>query len=166
MKMLSRNLALGTLSLAILSACATTVPTTPNASVNVNQTAAVDLVAPPQVGEKLTLKQIMANPDWMGILAKRAYWADDGGSIFFARQAHASPVTDYYEQALSGDAKKLSLSQLHLVDQSGGVYNQERTKKAYLYQGNVFVKDSDDGASHSSHSSKQTYRWYSLFNQW
>ncbi|RYV00688.1 S9 family peptidase [Shewanella sp. OPT22] len=141
MKLLSRNLALGTLSLAILSACATTTPKAPETSVIANQTAQIDLVAPPKVGQKLTLKQIMANPDWMGILAKRAYWADDGHSIFFSRQAHSAPTSDFYEQALTGPAKKLSLSQLNLADQRGGVFNAEKTKKAYIYQGNVFVKD-------------------------
>ncbi len=140
-KMLSRNIALGTLSLAILSACATTTPTIPQAGVTISQTAKVDLVAPPKAGERLTLKQIMANPDWMGVLAKKAYWADDSGSVFFARQAHASPVADYYEQSLNGKAEKLSLSQLHLADRNGGVYNQDKTKKAYLYHGNIFVKD-------------------------
>lgn len=145
MKLLSRNLVLGTLSLAILSACATTAPKIPETNTAANQTTKVDLVALPKVGNKLTLKQIMANPDWMGILAKRAYWADDGRSVFFSRQAHASPVADFYEQALKGEAKKLNLSQLHLADQRGGVFNQEKTKKAYLYQGNVFVKDLTSG---------------------
>ncbi|MBE8167189.1 MAG: S9 family peptidase [Shewanella sp.] len=139
MKLLSRNLALGTLSLAILSACASTAPS--SKPVIEPQTQVKPLVAPPKIGQQLTLQQIMANPDWMGILAKQAYWGDDSESIYFVRQAHGSPIKQYYEQGLSGKAKQIELSELHLADQNRGVFNQEHTKKAYVYQGNVFVKD-------------------------
>ncbi|RLV61304.1 S9 family peptidase [Parashewanella curva] len=143
MNLLTRNLALGTLSVAILSACAS-APITPKPQLQTTSSA-VELTAPPKVGQQLTMKQIMANPDWMGILAKQAYWSDDSSSVYFVRQAYGSPLKDYYQQAVNGTAKKLNIADYHLADQRDGVFNIENTKKAYLYQGNIFVKNLETG---------------------
>ncbi|MGB0893712.1 MAG: prolyl oligopeptidase family serine peptidase [Parashewanella sp.] len=151
MKLLNRNLALGALSLAILSACATTSqvsPTRASSANNQSEKNIAPLAAPAIADSKLTLKKIMANPDWMGILAKQAYWADNSESIYFVRQAHDSPVKDYYQQGITGHATKLKLSELHLADQQHGVMNPQKTSKAYIYQGNVFVKHLASGEIH------------------
>lgn len=141
---LLKTAALSAVTIAILSGC-TATPTS-NTPATVAASAAVTLVAPPKAEQPLTMKQIMANPDWMGIFAKGEYWSDDGQSIYFARQAHSSPLLDYYQQPITGSATKLDLNQLHLADQKHGVFNSDKSKKAYVYQGNVFVKAMDTGA--------------------
>ncbi len=138
MKPMYRNFSLSMIALALLSGCATTTSIKP--SIETKPTH-MTLAAPPQAEQPLTLKQIMADPDWMGVLAQRAYWADDGQSIYYYRQASASPIKQFYQQQLaSGEAQQLSLQQLHLADQRHGVLNQQRNLKAYIYQGNLFVK--------------------------
>ncbi|MFT6124347.1 MAG: hypothetical protein ACJAV0_000482, partial [Shewanella sp.] len=143
-----RNFAVSALSLAMISGCAATakpddtmVITTPSAT-----TLTVPFAQPPKAQQPLTLNQIMANPDWMGIFAQGAYWSDDSQSVYFSRQAHQSPVRDFYQQAIGqSEANKLALNQLHLADQRNGVFDQAKTQKAYIYQGNVFVKDLSNG---------------------
>ncbi|MBE7214022.1 prolyl oligopeptidase family serine peptidase [Shewanella benthica] len=145
---LLRNSALSVLTIAILSGCAVS-----DSHSNIQSLAQVNqalvspaLATPPKVDELLTLNQIMADPDWMGLLAKGAYWSDDSQSVYFARQAHASPIRDYYNQGVDQDiASPLSLNQLHLADQQHGVINSEITRKAYIYQGNLFVKELASG---------------------
>ncbi|QBF82383.1 S9 family peptidase [Shewanella maritima] len=146
---IARKFAISALSLAVLVGCnatgqqqtkVVTQKTTPQSQVN--------LVAPPEAQQPLTLKQIMANPDWMGVLAKGAYWSDDGESIYFARQAHQAPIADFYQLGLNSGAKaeKIAINQLHLADQKRGVLSPDASKKAYLYKGNLFVKDLKHGS--------------------
>ena len=150
MTLLKPKLALSALALAILSGCAT-VPTststgTSTTSAAPSSSAQVPLAMPPKVTEQLTLNQIMADPDWMGIFAKGAYWADNSQAIYFARQPSAAPIASYYRQGINdANAVELGLEQLHTADQKLGVLNQDKTKKVYIYQGNVFVKSLSNG---------------------
>ncbi|MFT5235053.1 MAG: dipeptidyl aminopeptidase/acylaminoacyl peptidase [Shewanella sp.] len=146
MTSLIRHSGLSVLAIAILSGC-TATSSEQTVSEQVTQSQRQFLLAtPPNVNEALSLKQIMANPDWMGIFAKEAYWGDDSQSIFFVRQAHGNPVKNYYEQALNDDkATQLSLNELHKASQKYGVLDNNKTKKAYIYQGNVFVKQLSSG---------------------
>ncbi|MCG9697516.1 prolyl oligopeptidase family serine peptidase [Shewanella sp. Isolate11] len=138
-----RGVGLSLLTITILGGCAVTPQ--PQAEQS-NQAVSVPLATPPSVDQALTLNQIMANPDWMGIFAKGEYWSDDSQSIYFTRQADRSPVRDYYQQSLdASSASQLSLEQLHLADQQRGVFDSKHTRKAYIYQGNLFVKDLASG---------------------
>ncbi|OEG74957.1 peptidase S9 [Shewanella colwelliana] len=133
-----RGFGLSLLTLTILGGCATTPSNDTAQAVAPIQVA---LATPPQVDQALTLNQIMANPDWMGILAKGEYWSDDSQSIYFARQAHGAPTRDFYQQAITAQsAEQLALNQLHSADQQYGVLDGSKSRKAYIYQGNVFVK--------------------------
>ncbi|WP_434928264.1 prolyl oligopeptidase family serine peptidase [Shewanella sp. HL-SH2] len=142
-----RRFAFSALTLALVSGCSTTAqaPAQIN-TLNNNVSVQVALEQPPKAEQPLTLNQIMANPDWMGIFAQDAYWSDDSQSVYYKRQAHQAPVADYYLQGVAQKtASKLNLDQLHLADQKNAVLNLAGTKKAYLYQGNLFVKDLTDG---------------------
>ncbi|QIR13625.1 S9 family peptidase [Shewanella aestuarii] len=144
---LLRRFALSALTIAFMSGCSATTETPKQIEsvTNVNSVQ-VPLAQPPRVAQPLTLNQIMANPDWMGVFAQNGYWADDGQSIYFSRQAHQAPVRDYYQQDIKQTtAQKLSLEQLHLADQKHAVTNLDKTKKAYIYQGNLFIKHLPDG---------------------
>jgi len=139
---LMRNSGLSFIAIAVLGGCASAESHSTAQKQASHTMTQVQLATPPKVGSKLTLNQIMANPDWMGILAKEAYWSDDSQSVYFVRQAHGAPIKDYYRQALSaGEATRLNLEQLHQVDQESGVFNKIRDRKAYIYQGNLFVKE-------------------------
>ncbi|MCL1142255.1 S9 family peptidase [Shewanella gaetbuli] len=138
-----RRFAFSAITLALLSGCSSTDHAVqPTETVTNESSVQVTLAQPPKAEQPLTLNQIMANPDWMGIFAQGAYWSDDSQAIYFSRQAHQAPTRDYYKQGIQQNtAEKLSLDQLHLADQKNAVLNLDKSKKAYIYQGNLFVKD-------------------------
>ncbi|QYK01934.1 S9 family peptidase [Shewanella psychrotolerans] len=139
MKGAFRGFGLSLLTLTILGGCAATPQDESSQAIN---SVPVSLVTPPTVEQQLTLNQIMANPDWMGVFAKGEYWSDDSQSVYFARQPHSSAILDYYQQSIDAkNATQLTIEQLHLADQQRGVYDTSRSQKAYIYQGNLFVKD-------------------------
>ncbi|WP_299797511.1 prolyl oligopeptidase family serine peptidase [uncultured Shewanella sp.] len=139
---LMRNSGLSFIAIAILAGCASSENTSTDQQPLNRGEVQTELTAPPKVGENLTLNQIMANPDWMGILAKGAYWSDDSQAVYFYRQPHGSPIKDYYHQSVSGgEPSQLNLRELHQASQESGVYDKHRERKAYIYQGNLFVKE-------------------------
>ena len=109
MRSVMRNLGLSALAVAVLAGCAATSTETA-APASSPQAFQVPLAQPPQVSQALTLNQIMANPDWMGVFAKEAYWSDDSQSVLFARQASASPLRSYYQQGINDN---LNIHQSH-----------------------------------------------------
>lgn len=138
-----RQLGLSAIAVAVLSGCAATSAEQTSASTSNNAVvSAPQLVAPPSVNQPLTLNQIMADPDWMGLAPFGAYWSDDGQSVLFARKKSASPIVDYYRLGVTGgEAQQLSLAQLHSASQQEGVLSADKQRKAYIYQNNLFVKD-------------------------
>lgn len=145
MKSVIRSLGFSALTVAVLAGCAATSTET-SIPTSLPQVFQVPLAQPPQVSEALTLNQIMANPDWMGIFAKEAYWSDDSQSVFFARQASGAPLRSYYQQGIDdSSALELAIDKLHTADQQFGVIDPTQSYKAYLYQGNIFVKQLSTG---------------------
>lgn len=118
--------------------CTTTVPnfsaSTTNKSVEV-----IKASQPLLTGNPLTLKQIMADPSWMGTAPSRATWHDNDSISYYLKQ-DGSPLSDFYIQPLSGEAKDVGLKHTHLAMQSSGVLNSDKSIKAFLYQGNIFLK--------------------------
>ncbi|QSX36634.1 S9 family peptidase [Shewanella sedimentimangrovi] len=144
---LKKHFAVSALALAVLSGCAATADAPKVASEKpLTANFLPPLATPPKADQALTLNQIMANPDWMGIFAKGAYWSDDGRSVYFERQASNAPLKSYYQQALIGEARELALDELHQASQKDGVLDNGKQSKAYIYQGNLFVKNLNDGS--------------------
>ncbi len=82
----------------------------------------------------------------MGLAPKGAYWSDDSHAVLFARQQSASVLRSYYRQGVTDkQAQELALSELHTVSQRDGVLSPDKRRKAYIYQGNLFVKALDSG---------------------
>ncbi|QSX34344.1 prolyl oligopeptidase family serine peptidase [Shewanella avicenniae] len=140
-----RQLGLSAIALAVLSGCAaTSAEQTLTAAVTV--VAAPTLATPPVADQPLTLNQIMADPDWMGLTAEGAYWSDNGESVLFSRGKSASRLRDYYRLNIaSGETEALPLAELHKASQRLGVYSADKKRKAYVYQNNLFVKDIASG---------------------
>jgi len=95
---------------------------------------------------KITLEQIMSDPDWMGRSPQRWYWGDNSENIFYQQKREGSPVSDLYRQALTAkDAAKVKLAQLHTVSDDGAQLNRAGSHEAYSFKGNVFVKNINTG---------------------
>ncbi|MDP2560827.1 prolyl oligopeptidase family serine peptidase [Psychrobium sp. 1_MG-2023] len=123
-----------------LGGCSVTTPTT---QVPTSVTPSVEILnasQPVLAGEALTMKQIMADPAWMGTAPSRPMWQDDSASIFYQIKPVSAALSDAYFLPLNGNAIKLPLSEHHQLAQSRGVVSQDGSQKAFIYKGNLFVK--------------------------
>ncbi|HEY4574254.1 MAG TPA: DPP IV N-terminal domain-containing protein, partial [Thermoanaerobaculia bacterium] len=97
---------------------------------------------------ELTLEQAMADQDWIGNLPENPYWSDDGRSIYYEREREGigRQRKDLYRVDLaSGKVTLIEPAQRARAD-APGERNLERTRKVYLVDGDVFVKDLKTGA--------------------
>jgi dipeptidyl aminopeptidase/acylaminoacyl peptidase len=137
-----KNLLIASLALG-MTACTTTAVKVSSPMVN-KPIEIIKASQPLLTGNALTMKQIMADPTWMGTAPSRANWQDNNSIFYYLKQA-GSPLSDVYMQSLNGEAKKLPLSDAHLASQSSGVVSQDDSMKAFTYKGNIFVKNLSSG---------------------
>jgi dipeptidyl aminopeptidase/acylaminoacyl peptidase len=96
----------------------------------------------------LTLEQIMADPDWIGNPPENAYWADDGRSVYYERERDgtgSNPRDLYRLDFATGRTVKVEPAERGKAD-APGVRSLDRKRKAYVREGDVFVKDLGTGA--------------------
>jgi len=129
-----------------LAACVSTIPqSTQVQSIN---THLAKVSASPAVSENssdvITLEQIMADPDWMGRSPKAWYWGTDNRTAFYQQKREGNPLRDLYQINVAGIhqgvSEKVKLAQMHVVADRNAVDNQDKTKEAYIFENNVFVK--------------------------
>lgn len=91
----------------------------------------------------LSLKQIMADPDWMGRQPTAPYWADDSSAIYYQQKRLGSPLKDLWFKDLTDDSNgvKVDLSAIHQAAYKRRVLDQNKKMAAWVFEGNVFVKD-------------------------
>src|SRR4051794_23446751 len=97
----------------------------------------------------LTLEQIMADPDWIGNAPEDPYWSDDGRSVYYEREREGvgKQRKDLYRIDLAtGKTTLIEPAQRARAD-APGERNRERTRKVYLVNGDVFLKDLKTGAA-------------------
>jgi dipeptidyl aminopeptidase/acylaminoacyl peptidase len=95
----------------------------------------------------VTLEQIMADQDWIGNPPEDPYWSDDGRAIYYEREREGigKQRKDLYRVDLaSGKTTLVEPAQRARAD-APGERNRERTRKVYLVDGDVFVKDLKTG---------------------
>ena len=96
--------------------------------------------------KEITLNQIMADPDWMGRRATNWYWGDSSSEVYFTQKREGSKLTDLYVQKVGGvDAEKVEIGNLHIKYDRGAVSNNAGTHEAYVFEGNVFLKELETG---------------------
>lgn len=114
------------------------------------QTVAQVVNTPPTLTNgdiKITLEQIMADPDWMGRSPENWYWGDDSQTIFYQQKRVGNSLRDLYSQSLIGDntkdsvVTKVDLKDLHQVSDRNAQVNSAHTQEVYVFEGNVFVKN-------------------------
>ena len=97
--------------------------------------------------QTLTLKQIMADPDWMGPPVEGEYWGIDGRSVYFKLKRKGSSIRDLYRvDAVGGTPAKLSDAELAGAD-GPPVFDRARNRAAFLRHGDVFVREVASGAT-------------------
>ncbi len=95
----------------------------------------------------ITLKQIMADPDWIGPSVEDAYWSVDSGSIYFKLKRNGSPLRDLYRVDTNGGTPvKLDDAQLAQAD-GPAVFDRAHDRAAFLRHGDVYVREISSGAT-------------------
>src|SRR5690554_5811376 len=92
-------------------------------------------------GQQITLKQIMADQDWVARSPMNAFWMLDGSGVLYQQKRLGSQVSDWYHQPLDKSAHLVPLDKLHHHAYQNGVYNSDRSMFAYTFEGNIFVRD-------------------------
>lgn len=97
----------------------------------------------PQQASLLTLEQIMADPDWIGRQPTSPFWSDDSQSVYYQQKQQGSLQKDLWKRAIneSGNGSKVPLSELHLHANKKRVLDRNRNKAAWVFKGNIFVKN-------------------------
>jgi len=96
---------------------------------------------------KLSLEQIMADPDWIGPPVEDAYWSVDGRDVYFKLKRKGTSIRDLYRVAASGGAPA-KLSDVELAHADGpAVFDHARRRAAFLRHGDVFVRDIANGTT-------------------
>lgn len=93
-----------------------------------------------------TLESIFAR-DWIGTAPEAPYWSDDGKSVYFSRRRPASDLVDLYQIELRGGAvRRLDERERGRADAPGGALSPDRKTKAFVREGDLFVKELGRGA--------------------
>lgn len=137
--------AVSILAAFVAASCAATQPTTERVAAQ-NTPTTLELKAPasqlPNAEGELTIKQIMADQDWVARSPSSAFWMLDGSGVLYQQKREGSVVSDWYHLPLAADeAHKVPLDELHTYAYNDGVYNSDRSLLAYTFEGNIFVRD-------------------------
>lgn len=102
--------------------------------------------APP--ADEITLEKIMADPEWIGHPPVGSYWADDAGAVYFEREREGiDGIRDLYRIDLgTGETRRIEDRERGQVDVRGGDVADDRRRKVYSREGDVYLKDLTTGA--------------------
>ena len=109
---------------------------------------ALACAAQAQPSEPLTMRQIMADPDWIGPGVEDAWWRWDGRAIDFNLKREGETIRDTYRIGIDGMGapQRLDGAQRAQLDGEGAVYSQDGRRIAFVRNGDVFVRDLSSGA--------------------
>lgn len=95
----------------------------------------------------LTLEQTMADPDWIGPPVEQPTWAWDGKHVQYRLKRENSLVRDSFVQALDGGAaRRVGDAERHALEGDDAVFDAQRTRMAFVRNGDIFVRDLRNGA--------------------
>lgn len=140
--------AMAVASSVMLAGCTATAITPSKSSVQTNNIAVASVVnIPADIGDsKITLEQAMAHPDWIGRQPQSAFWSADSSTVIYARKQTGSELRDLFSQAINSQtAEQVSLEKLHSVGSSKAVFSNDKSLQAYVFEGNVFIKNVKSG---------------------
>lgn len=95
----------------------------------------------------LTIEQVMADPDWIGPPVEQAWWAWDGKSVQYTLKREGSLVRDTFVQPVAGGAaQRIGDGERGSLDAAAPTYDAQRTRMAFVRNGDIFVRDLRSGA--------------------
>lgn len=108
--------------------------------------SAVATITGPRVEDSssvnLQLRQIMADPDWLGRQPIGGFWADDSRSILYQRKEAGTPLINLWHRPndSQGNGAQVGLETLHQHSYKERVLNRQKSHSAWVFEGNLFVK--------------------------
>ncbi|MGH8083553.1 MAG: prolyl oligopeptidase family serine peptidase [Lysobacter sp.] len=100
-----------------------------------------------QASQPLTLADTMADPDWIGPPVERAWWAWDGQRVQYQLKRDGGIIRDTWQSGVAGGAQqRLDGAARADTDAVNPVFDAQRTRMAYIRNGDVFVRDLRSGA--------------------
>jgi dipeptidyl aminopeptidase/acylaminoacyl peptidase len=98
--------------------------------------------------QPLTMERIMADPDWIGPAVEQGWWSWDGNTAYFTRKREDSNLRDTYALRLDGDAapRRIEGADRADLDAAQPLLDAQRTRMAFIRNGDVFVRDLRNGA--------------------
>ena len=110
------------------------------------QTQVVQVQAP--VGTTpMTMEQAMAHQDWLGRQPEGAYWSADSAQIVYQRKQQGNELRDWFTVDQQATSREVSLKQQDDIGSAQQVFNRARNQVAWIFAGNVIVKDVRTGQS-------------------
>ncbi|MFT4928880.1 MAG: dipeptidyl aminopeptidase/acylaminoacyl peptidase [Phenylobacterium sp.] len=108
----------------------------------------------------ITMEKIMSHPDWIGRRPERPYWADDSSHVLYQRKQPGNELRDLYVHGISGEkANTVDLADQHKVSSRHEVYSGDGKFRAYIFEGDVFIKSLADGqVSQITRTAAKEYR--------
>ena len=89
----------------------------------------------------------MADPDWIGPPVEQAWWAWDGQRVQYQLKREGATIRDTWQQGIDGgSAARLDGAARADLDAAQPVLDAQRTRMAFVRNGDVFVRDLRNGA--------------------
>ncbi len=96
----------------------------------------------PETADVLSLKKIMANPDWMGNSPNSAQWSlDDQSIIYSAKAKNHSHQNNFQVNLIDKNVKALTDKDALYVASQSAELNLSQSKGVFSFQGDLFVID-------------------------
>jgi dipeptidyl aminopeptidase/acylaminoacyl peptidase len=93
-----------------------------------------------------TLELIMSDPDWIGNAPEAPWWADDGSAVYYRQKRVGEDIRDVFKLDLpSGQSTQVDRGQTPADPGSRRVYDAQRNRVAWVDDGDIFLKQLDDG---------------------
>ncbi|TBW27083.1 S9 family peptidase [Gramella sp. KN1008] len=90
---------------------------------------------------ELSVEKIMQNPDWMGNFPSSVHWGIHSENIYFDYNPENNPADSLYRININNPEKimKVTASQERELVPRNGDFNDNRSKKVYIKNGDLFI---------------------------
>lgn len=97
--------------------------------------------------QTLTVEKIMRDPKWIGTSPDNIFWGPDGQTVYFSWNPEKAPADSLHAITLSQrkPVKTAPAERSRIQALQGGEPDQARTRLAYTWQGDVWLRDLTSG---------------------
>lgn len=98
------------------------------------------------IQKKLTLQQIMANPDWIGLAPKHVTWSFDSSAVLYQQVPYDQSIFELHRYDVSAkQTQTVAMDNYHLNLQQNKVMSSDGAYAAWVFSKNVFIASAETG---------------------